>query len=96
MRVFPGGGVDGVSEEAVARHGEADHAGHHGPRVHADAQPQRVGRAVADAEGLGRRQQLQGQRGHVAGVLGRRRGIFTHVMSASGAREGDGDGDCDY
>ena len=84
MWVFPGGGVDGVAEEAVARHGQADHAGHHGPRVHADAQPQRVGRAVADAEGLGRRQQLQGQRGHVAGVLG---GGYLHVMSASGAEE---------
>ena len=48
--LHPGGGVDGVSEEAVPGHGDAHHPCHHGPGVQPDAQHQRHLRPVADHE----------------------------------------------
>lgn len=45
-----GGGVDGVAEEAVARHGGADDAGNARPRVHSDAHLQSLLRPVGDVE----------------------------------------------
>ncbi len=47
----------------------AHHAGHHRPRVHADAQLQLRLRHVGNLKGGGRRQQVQGQGGNLVGVL---------------------------
>jgi len=62
------GRVDGIAEEAVARHFQADDTGAHGPRVDADAQHQRLVRPVPDAElgdGAQQRQRHGGDLGRV-------------------------------
>ena len=48
--LLPGGGVDSVPEEAVARHLDPDHAGDAGPRVQPDPHQQLVLGPVPDAE----------------------------------------------
>ena len=63
------GGVDGVPEEAVARHLGADDAGHDGARVHPGADLQALVRPVRHAAHHGPRQQVQRHRRDLGHVL---------------------------
>ena len=61
MNSVPGGRVDSVAEEAVARHLPADDPGHARPRVDSDSEEQRFARVVADLEGLDLAQEVKGE-----------------------------------
>ena len=48
--LHPGGGVDGVPKETVARHLDAHHSRYAGPGVETDPDPQLVLLSVSDLE----------------------------------------------
>ncbi len=68
VALHAGGGVDGVSEQAVARHGEADDACGARSGVQPDAQLQQRAWAVPDIEGARGSEQAQRHVGDLRGV----------------------------